>query len=218
MKGKTVALLGLGPSVTDYLEMTKRIGGRHKLADETWCINALGDVFACDLIFHMDDVRIQEVRAKANSDSNISVMLEWLKTCKTPVITSRTHEDYPSLVAFPLEEVINKYKLEYFNSTAAYAIAYAIHTGVKKLIIFGHDFTYPDAHDAEKGRACVEFWCGVAISHGMKLDFPPSTTLMDALHTREERLYGYDTVKVYVKKHGKKLKYSFEEIKKLAKA
>jgi hypothetical protein len=50
----------------------------------------------------------------------------------------------------------------YFNSTAAYAVAYAIHMGVKKISVFGMDFTYPNAHDAEKGRACVEFWLGIA--------------------------------------------------------
>ena len=211
MSIESVALLGLGPSITDYLEMTKRLGGRHKLAEQTWCINALGNVFDCDLIFHMDDIRIQEIRAKAQPESNIAAMVEWLKTCKTPVITSRKHEDYPELIDFPLEEVINKYKIEYFNSTASYAIAYAIHMDVKRLIIFGHDFTYPDAHDAEKGRACVEFWCGIAIANGIKIDFPPSTTLMDAIHTREERLYGYDTVDVHAKEADGRLEYSFTE-------
>lgn len=211
MSIKSVALLGLGPSITDYLEMTKRLGGRHKLAEQTWCINALGNVFDCDLVFHMDDIRIQEIRAKAQPESNIAAMVEWLKTCKTPVITSRKHEDYPALIDFPLEEVINKYKIEYFNSTAAYAIAYAIHMDVKRLIIFGHDYTYPDAHDAEKGRACCEFWCGIAIANGVKIDFPPSTTLMDAIYTRDERLYGYDTVDVHSKDVDGRLEYSFTE-------
>jgi len=61
-----VAILALGPSVTQYLEITKRLGGRAKFCDEVWTINALGDVFACDKIFHMDDVRVQEIRAQAD--------------------------------------------------------------------------------------------------------------------------------------------------------
>jgi SAM-dependent methyltransferase len=86
---KHVAILGLGPSLDQYLELTKRAGGRHRFCDETWAINALGDVFACDLVFHMDDVRIQEIRATAQPDSNIAAMVQWLKNSPVPVITSR---------------------------------------------------------------------------------------------------------------------------------
>ncbi len=191
-----VAILGLGPSLDQYLELTKRLGGRKKLCDETWAINALGDVFSCDLVFHMDDVRIQEIRAKAAPDSNIAAMLQWLKTTTTPVVTSRPHDDYPALRAFPLEEVLNHLGHDYFNSTAAYAVAYAIHTGVTKISLFGLDFSYPNVHDAEKGRACVEFWLGMAHARGIMLNMPQNTTLMDANVSRAARLYGYDTLDI----------------------
>jgi hypothetical protein len=48
--------------------------------------------------------------------------------------------------------VINSCGIAYFNNTAAYAVAYAVHIGVKKITLFGCDYTYPNAHDAEKGR------------------------------------------------------------------
>jgi SAM-dependent methyltransferase len=191
-----VAIVGLGPSCDQYLEITKRIGGRHKLCDETWAINALGDVFACDLVFHMDDVRIQEVRAKAKPESNIATMVDWLKCSPVPVVTSRKHPDYPALVEFPLEDVLNNLGHDYFNNTAAYAIAFAIHIGVKKISLFGMDYTYPNVHDAEKGRACVEFWLGVAHARGIQLSLPKNTSLMDSMYPQASRLYGYDTLDV----------------------
>lgn len=196
LPGRHVAILGLGPSLDQYLEITKRMGGRSKFCDETWGINALGDVFACDLIFHMDDIRIQEIRAKAAPASNIAAMVEWLKTSRVPVVTSRAHKDYPAMVEFPLEDVLNNLGHDYFNSTASYAIALAIHTGVGKISIFGMDFTYPNQHQAEKGRACVEFWLGQAQARGIKISLPKTTTLMDACYPRASRLYGYDTVDV----------------------
>lgn len=194
--GKHIAILGLGPSLDQYLEITKRLGGRSKFCDEVWTINALGDVFACDLIFHMDDVRIQEIRAAAAPASNIAAMVRWLKTSRVPVVTSRKHPDYPALVEFPLEDVLNHFGHDYFNSTAAYAVAFAIHVGVTKISVFGMDFTYPKSHDAEKGRGCVEFWLGQAHARGIKINLPKTTTLLDACHSRRERLYGYDTVDV----------------------
>lgn len=193
-----VALLGLGPSLGMYLEITKRLGGRQKFADETWAINALGNVFACDRIWHMDDVRVQEIRSEAAPESNIAAMLQWLKRHPGPVMTSRGHPDYPGLVEFPLQDVVRRFNRAYFNSTAAYAVAYAIFIGVKKISLFGFDFTYENAHHAEKGRACVEFWLGIAAAEGIEVVIPKNSSLMDACNTQAERLYGYDTLDVTI--------------------
>jgi len=216
MTPERVAILGLGPSVNQFVEFTKRNGSRKTLCDEVWGINALGDVFNCDKIFHMDDVRVQEIRAKAEPASNISAMLEWLKTTDVPVITSRAHPDYPALQEFPLEDVLNSLQFDYFNSTAAYAVVYAIHIGVKELSLFGVDYTYPNVHDAEKGRACVEFWLGIATARGIKIRLPKTTSLMDAMMSREKRLYGYDTQKITFNKDGKGgLKLEFKDLEEL---
>lgn len=189
-----VAILGLGPSVKEYQNLTKRFGGRKAYCDETWSINALGDVFVCDRIFHMDDVRIQQIRAEAKPDSNIARMLDWLRTTSIPVVTSIKHPDYPASEEFPLAEVLTEFPLGYFNSTAAYAIAYALWVGATKISCFGMDFTYPNVHDAEKGRACVEFWLGIAAARGVEIAIPRCSTLMDALLPHDKRFYGYDCV------------------------
>jgi hypothetical protein len=189
-----ISIVGLGPSANQYLEIVKRLGGRHAYCDQTWCINALGDVFACDMVIHMDDVRIQEIRIDANPKSNIASMLDWISVSKTPVMTSRAHPDYPSLVEFPLAEVLQRFPMGYFNSTAAYAVALALYHGAKKLSIFGMDFTYDKATHAEKGRACVEFWLGIAAEMGVEIALPKTTSLMDAYHSQADRFYGYDTL------------------------
>lgn len=203
---ESVAILGLGPSVSQYLEISKRAGGRH--VDEVWGINALGDVFQCDRIFHMDDVRIQELRAAERPESNIARMLEWLRRHPGPIYTSRVHEAYPGLVPFPLADVVGQFGQAYFNSTAAYAIAFAVHLGVKRLEVYGFDFTYPNAHHAEKGRACVEFWLGIAVSRGIDVKVPHVSSLLDAC-APHERLYGYDTVDVKFEHDGDQLRVHF---------
>jgi hypothetical protein len=195
-----IAILGLGPSVNQYLELTKRLGSRARLCDQVWTINALGDVFQCDLVVHMDDVRVQEIRARAAPASNIAAMLAWLKTSPVPVLTSIVHPDYPALRAFPLAAVLQEFPLGYFNSTAAYAIAYALHLGANKISCYGMDFTYPDAHDAERGRACCEYWLGMAAARGVELAVPKTTTLLDAMHTQAARFYGYDCVELDIQR------------------
>jgi hypothetical protein len=189
-----VAILGLGPSVHQYLNIVRRLGSRRSFSDEVWAINALGDVVQCDRIFHMDDVRIQQIRADAAPDSNIAKMLGWIKTHPGPIYTSRAHPDYPGLVEFPLQDVLNHLGYGYFNSTAAYAVAYAIHIGVKKITCMGMDFSYENSHTAEKGRGCVEFWLGQATARGIQISMPRTSTLMDALEG--QKFYGYDTLDV----------------------
>ncbi|MBA1141746.1 class I SAM-dependent methyltransferase [Mesorhizobium neociceri] len=189
-----VLILGLGPSLEGYVDMAKRLGGRHAFCDEVWGINAVAGVVQCDRVFHMDDVRIQEIRAAARPESNIARMLDWMRRHPGPIYTSRPHPDYPGTVAFPLEAVINSCGIAYFNSTAAYAVAYAVHIGVKQISLFGCDFTYAKAHDAEKGRGCVEFHLGIAKARAIEIGFPSNTSLMDAAAPIEERIYGYDTL------------------------
>lgn len=194
-----VAIVALGPSAEAYVDHVKRLGSRQAFADEVWAINGMGSVLDCDLVFHMDDVRIQEIRVAAKPQSNIANMLKWLRVTKTPVMTSFKHPDYPALVEFPLEDVVNFLGRGYFNGTAAYAVAYAIFKGAKKISLFGCDFTYPDAHKAEKGRGCLEFWLGFAAARGIEIAMPSNTSLMDTLEDQDEGdipSYGYDAVKI----------------------
>jgi SAM-dependent methyltransferase len=193
-----VAILGLGPSLESYVDIVKRFGNRRRFADEVWAINAVADVIQCDRVFHLDDVRIQEIRAAAKPQSNIAAMLDWLKRHPGPVYTSRPHQDYPGLVAFPLQDVINNLGYGYFNSTAAYAVAYAIHIGVKRISLFGLDFSYENSHQAEKGRGCVEYWLGYARARGIEICVSAMSSLMDGNVPKCEQLYGYDTVDVEI--------------------
>lgn len=195
-----VAILGLGPSLEQYVDIVKRLGGKHAFCDEVWGINAVAGVILCDRVFHMDDVRVQERRAAALPQSNIARMLEWLRVHPGPVITSRSHPDYPGLVDFPLAEVMSATgQGAYFNSTAAYAIAYAVALGVERISMFGMDFTYANSHQAERGRACVEYWLGIAAARGIQIAASKKSTLLDAIEDQEGRLYGYDTLDVTIR-------------------
>lgn len=192
-----VVIVGLGPSCNAYVDLVKRLGGRHCFADEVWAINALGDILQCDRVFHMDDCAVQEIRATARPESNIAVMLEWLRCHPGPVYTSVPRDGYPGAVAFPLEDVINKLGYCYFNGTAAYAAAYAVYLGVKKISLFGCDYTMPNAHHAEQGRGCLEFWLGMAAARGIEIAIPAASSLMDACEGGPKP-YGYDMVTVSI--------------------
>lgn len=191
-----VSIVALGPSSLSYVQMMEGLGGRHAFCDEVWGINSYGDVLACDRVFHMDDVKVQEQRSANNP--KIGRMIESLKRFSGPVVTSRAYPDYPNFVAYPLEDVINAVGTPYFNCTPAYAIAYAIYLGVRRISLFGLDFTWPNAHDAEQGRACCEYWVGRAMQRGIEVFVCNTSSLMDANVPSDLKFYGYDTQRVSV--------------------
>lgn len=206
--GGHVAILGLGPTLEQYVDLTKRLGSRWKLCDEVWAINALGGVLSCDRVFHMDDVLVQEARAAANPNSNIAAMLGWMRRFKGEIITSVVDQDgrdrsaYQALKPFPLADVISSTGYAYFNSTAAYAMAYAVHVGVRKISLFGCDFSYKNSHDAEKGRACMEFWLALALERGIEIQVADRSSLMDMCEPESRKFYGYDAVDVRIEQDG----------------
>lgn len=204
-----VALIGLGPTAREFISTVGPMGGISAFCDEVWGINQAGNIFPCDRVFHMDDVRIQEARAADKPNGAIAGMLRWMKGYARPVYTSRAHPDYPCLQEYPLEDVLNDLGYCYFNSTSAYAVAYAVHKRVTKLSLFGLDFTYANVYQAEKGRACVEFWLGHAAARGIQISMPHETSLLDACEP--EKFYGFDTREVVIEQGAGRYAVSFKE-------
>lgn len=192
----------MGASADSYLRAASNAGGRQRIADEVWAINSMGGVIEHELLFHMDDCRIQEARAAADPNGNIAGMLDWLKRHPN-FMTSKAYPEYRGAVEFPLQAVLRKLRQPYFNNTVAYAMAYAIFIGVKRVAIYGADYSYPHAHKAESGRGCLEFWIGLAAGHGVEIVLPSETTLMDCNVPEDRRWYGYDADHITLKDSAK---------------
>ena len=205
-----VAIVAMGPSADAYARHCAMAGSRLSNVDETWTLNAFGSIFHADRIFHMDDVRIQEIRARGGN-VQIANMLKWMKIHPGPIYTSRVHPDYPGLVEFPLEDVLNSTgNMPYFNSTPAFAVGLAIHLKVDRISMYGTDYTFNDKYQAERGRSCIEYWLGRAEERGIDICVPGETALLDT--NRSDKLYGYDTRFVTgLKQPDGKIKIEFTE-------
>ena len=69
-------------------------------------------------------------------------MKEVLLNHEGPIYTCELDDRCPGLVEYPIEQVVAENNSYYLNNTVAYAIAFAIHTKVKKINLFGIDFSY----------------------------------------------------------------------------
>ena len=204
-----VAIVALGPTATGYINIAQQYGSRSVHFDQVWIVNRFAGVLEADMIFHMDDLRVQEGRA-VNGNYSVGNMLKEFKKTKLPIMTSRRYEDYPTSVEYPLEEVINEVAgMPYFNGTVAYAVAYAIYKRVKQLSLFGCDYAWADTpHKCEAGRACCEYWIRAAQDRGMVVKVLDLSTLLNG---GKPEFYGYDTRQVNLSVVNGKAKITFTE-------
>jgi hypothetical protein len=126
-------------------------------------------VLQCDRVFHMDDVAVQQLRADAQPDSNIAAMLGWLKDHPGPIYTSDRARRLSGHDPVPARGRDQRSRLRLFQQHLRLCgRARDPHRG-RAISMFGCDFTYPKAHDAEKGRGCVEYWLGFARARGIEI-------------------------------------------------
>ncbi len=209
-----VAILGMGASNGSWAQIAGSMGHPTAVCDEVWAINGAAAVFHHDRVFVMDDVKHeiadQAARTGKAERKVAQGILKWLPKHPGPVYSTTAYPEWPALVEYPTADVIETIGTPYINNSVAYAVAYAIHIGVKVITLFGCDFNYPGGNPiAENGRGCVEFLLGIAVARGIEVQVPDGTTLMDGHVPMERKLYGYhepvvptrdSTGKLYIKR------------------
>jgi hypothetical protein len=186
LQGKKIALVGLGASQIDFV-----IGLENsKEWDEVWVINSAIAAFDYDRVFMMDPASRYFDTNDAGNQTD--VMRKLLPLVTKPIYSCVLDERVPAIVEYPLAEVATSSKCAYLNTTAAYAVAFALWNKVGQVDLFGMDFSYKhNIHFAEAGRACMEFWLSKCISAGIVIGASPRSSLLDSDVPVTERLYGY---------------------------
>ncbi len=155
--------------------------------DEIWGVN---DCFlrtkTVGKTFHMHDM---EVFSKQNHTES-SVKLTILNANEKPKMDFYTIYEWdkiPHSKEYPLDEVIDHFKVCYFSSTPEYMIALAVMWGVEELYYYGINMSVRQEYIQEKPG--VEFWTGMAMGRGVKVHLQHENTSL--LKVRDGKLYGY---------------------------
>lgn len=171
---KAVNIIAMGSSRSDWFS-TQMVEQRPALLTDaqTWCINYMGAAIYCDRVIHIDPVH------NYLNTAIVRELCERTQKLGIPFYTSHPHPLYKNHAIYPLDEVMQKLGVCYFNTSVSYAIALAMVEGYTEIGLFGCDFSYPDVHLAESGRACCEFWLGVASQRGVRVSIAGSSTILD---------------------------------------
>jgi hypothetical protein len=103
--------------------------------------------------FHED--WIDELRALNGPDQETGVE----NTCR--IVTRQAYEEIPGTEAYPLDEVIKHFGIQYFTCTIAYMLAHAIYEGVDKITLVGM-YHPSDSMEYLHHIPCVNWWTGIA--------------------------------------------------------
>lgn len=177
---RSVAIVAMGSSRNEYVAARLLGDPPEIVTGDVWTINMAGEAIVSDMIFMMDPMWDHPLGQRVYRAAH--------KT-GTPIMTSKAYPEYPLLREFPLKAVAEELKGVYFNTTVAYALAYALYNKYTNIGLFGCDFTYPDRHFGEAGRGCVEFWIGRATAVGVNVMVASSSQLLDC--AQQQPLYGY---------------------------
>jgi len=202
---RRVAILGMGPTLQDFIQLRLQHPEPGGVVDEVWGMNNVVTAINCDVGFIMDDFLDMLERPHKDAifwDKSNTGLMQWCReTCDIPLITSKAYRPrYPTAIDFPLDDVYRSIFGDrpgfHFSNTTSYAIAYAWYLGVSEIHLYGCDFAYPwhDPYDRrkflEESRANVESLLLAGFMLG-KFTYHMSarTSLFDTLKGRP--FYGY---------------------------
>ena len=200
---RSVALVAMGPSITDFIQDTLTQELKPGWVDEVWAINMAANGIHHDVVFWMDDLVSQNEFRPG--------LMQLLNQRGKPVITSVRHpEIVPNSYDYPVQEVTQLgwqvFGKPYLNNGVVMAVAYALWKGVKTLRIYGADFTYPNRNYAEAGRACIESWIVFCTLQGMQVKISGTSSLFDA-YGNMQGVYGFREQPEFVMPDGTRCKF-----------
>ena len=154
-----------------------------------WSFNAFILERPVDVIFNMHDIPAllaSDVPGDEKFRSQVKRGIERVRETGTKMYCPEAFDGIPC-IRYPIEKIIERFKIDYFSSGPAYAIALALYEGVTDLDIYGIAVAITEEYKEQK--ACLDYWLGVAMAMGVNVGLYGPTEL---LRTSNRKRYGYN--------------------------
>jgi len=147
--------------------------------------------------------KIFELHLKSEYSQDTS---QFIYDTELPVYMQKKDKKVKNCLLFPFEEIRKKYG-DYFTSTWALALVFAIEEGFKDIELYGINFETDRERTIE--RACIEYYIGYFRGLGYKITLPESCPLL-----KSNYFYGLDDILKHRKRIEKKIDfYGREKLK-----
>jgi hypothetical protein len=187
---ESVFLVGLGPTKAEYSNYMVSHSAVLR-PDEVWTVNTGMRCFDHDVAFIMDDLgHMSSLCWQSNYGNDLA-------NAKKPIITSVKYDQFPSSIAYPINEVVKAFidvldedDFHTHCSSVPYVFAYALYIGVKTLHVYGVDYDFAGVDRVEDGKDETSFWVGYCRGKGMNVIIHAKSTLLGSSGRGERRQHG----------------------------
>jgi len=149
--------------------------------------------------YHFDLHPFQQMSFRPKGQTKVSVAdvpagaylrpqghLEWLKSRTFPVFVNQKPQGWPAHVQeFPRQQIQEYFGTDYFCSTPAWMLAWAIMQGYQAIEIYGVHLA--TEYEYVSQRPNLEWWMALALARGVTIKLPEKCPLMKTKH-----LYAYE--------------------------
>jgi len=128
-----------------------------------------------DILFDLHSMdHLQRQVDKADEDKK---HLEWLKQDhgERIILMQEVNEEVPNSKRLPIEILRKKYG-NFYTSSFAYMMAYALYLGYKRIDVYGFDMEAESEYNYQKDSA--EYFLGLAIGLGVDIGIPKGSSLL----------------------------------------
>ena len=110
--------------------------------------------------------------------------ITYLAKLQCPVYMIEPVKEIPNSVAYPKDDMLEKFGPFFFTSSLSYMFALAISAGATEIALFGVDMSAQD--EWEWQRQGCQYFISIARAMGIKVSVPPESDLM-----QPPRMYGF---------------------------
>ena len=165
-------------------------GERWGINDNHKAVDKLDLIFDCHNLKRV--VKGKEILGR-RSIEEVKEHLDLVKKKGIPMFCTTEFKNIPNIKRYPIEDIIRRFKSDYFGSGPDYAIAYALYKGFTEIHLYGILMIVGEEYYVQKPT--IEHWGGIAL--GMKVEFKVHDSTKDRLcsifKTPFGKLYGFNT-------------------------
>lgn len=212
---RSVAIIALGPTSQQWHSACWSYQKQAGEYDEVWTLNKGLRTQRCHVGFVLDDL-VTESRKSEEYARDLSALDTHIITTS---VDAQVREVFPSasLTEYPINEIlwwvgirhliargvraadlqslsaevasVGRQVGYYLHNSIPMILAYAGWLGVRRIGLFGADYTYPGSPAREDDRANAEYWVGMLRAWGVELAVSSDTTLLN--QRQQPKIYGY---------------------------
>lgn len=164
---KRVNILGCAPG---WQEAPYDKGERWGINDNHKVIDKIDLIFDCHNLKRV--LKGKEMLGRRSADE-VREHVKLVKKKGIPMFCATEFKNIPNVMRYPIEDIVKRFKTDYFGGGPDYAIAYALYKGYESIHLYGILMVVGEEYYTQKPT--LEHWAGIALGRDVEFKVHDNT-------------------------------------------